>query len=130
MAGDPADETIVKSQEFQDMRQKLGPEKVDAFVRQHAVIDPGKYLPHAAPTVLFFQFATQEKFLTPERAKATAALASEPKETKVYDAPHALNAEARRDRLLFLADQLHVKPPAPDVISSIPALPQPPEPPQ
>jgi len=130
MAGGPADETIVKSPQFQDMRQKFGPEKVDAFIAQHAVIDPGKYLPHAAPTVLFFQFASQEKFFTPERAKATAALASEPKQVKVYDAPHALNAEARRDRLAFLADQLHVKPPAPEVISSIPVLPQPPEPPE
>jgi hypothetical protein len=106
----------------------MGREKVDAFAAKYSWADPGKYISHAAPATLFLQYATQEKFLTPERAKATAALASEPKLFKLYDAPHALNAEARRDRISFLAEQLNLKPLPPDVIAAIPALPQPPEP--
>lgn len=130
MAGGLSDEIEIKSPEFQEFRQKMGPEKVDAFVAKYSWADPGKYISRAAPATLFLQYATQEKFLTPERAKATAALASEPKQFKLYDAPHALNAEARRDRIAFLADQLTLKPLPPDVIAAIPALPQPPEPPQ
>jgi hypothetical protein len=45
---------------------------------------------------------------------------------KIYDAPHALNAEATRDRIAFLAKQLSFKPPDANAASVIPALVQPP----
>lgn len=61
---------------------------------------------HAAPAAVFVQFATQEDFLTPDRARRYFAKVSEPKQLKLYDAPHALNAEARRDRAAFLRTQL------------------------
>ena len=128
MASPLSDEVQMKSPEFQEFRQKTGPEKVDAYIAKYSWADPGKYISHAAPATLFFQYAVQEKFLTPERARATAALASEPKQFKLYDAPHALNAEARRDRIAFLTGQLNLKPLPPDVIAAIPVLPQPPEP--
>jgi hypothetical protein len=51
-----------------------------------------------------------------------------PKRFKLYDAPHALNAEARRDRLAFLSEQLKVKPLSEPQLSRIPDLYQPPEP--
>ncbi|MGB7848221.1 MAG: hypothetical protein WBL63_21600 [Candidatus Acidiferrum sp.] len=128
MADGLSDEMIVKSAEFQELRQKQGAEKTDAFVAKHSLIDPSKYLSHAAPAALFFQNATQEKFLTPERAKAAAAFASEPKQFKLYDAPHALNGEARRDRIAFLTEQLQLKPLPAEALAKIPDLPQPPEP--
>ncbi len=128
MAGSLSDEIEIKSPEFQEFRQKTGPEKVDAFVARYSWADAGRYVSHAAPAALFLQYATQEKFLTPELAKATAAIASEPKQFKLYDAPHALNAEARRDRIAFLTEQLGLKPLPPEAIAAIPALPQPPEP--
>jgi len=53
---------------------------------------------------------------------------SEPKTFKLYDAPHALNAEARRDRIAFLADVLSVKPPDAAAVAAIPDLVQPPPP--
>jgi len=125
MAGGLSDEIELKSPEFQEFRQKTGPEKVDAFVARYSWADAAKYVSHAAPAALFLQYATQEKFLTPERSKATAALASEPKQFKLYDAPHALNAEARRDRITFLTEQLNLKPLPPEAIAAIPPLPQP-----
>ncbi|MGA3177457.1 MAG: hypothetical protein ABSE19_08925 [Candidatus Acidiferrum sp.] len=128
MAGGLSDEIELKSPEFQEFRQKTGPEKVDAFVARYSWADAAKYVSHAAPAALFLQYATQEKFLTPERSKATAALASEPKQFKLYDAPHALNAEARRDRITFLTEQLNLKPLPPEAIAAIPPLPQPAEP--
>jgi hypothetical protein len=45
------------------------------------------------------------------RAQQYAAIVTEPKRFKMYEAPHALNAEARRDRIAFLADQLQLEPP-------------------
>jgi len=128
MAGGLSDEMVVRSPEFQEFRQKAGAEKVDAFVARYSWADAARYVSHAAPAALFLQYATQEKFLTPERAKAMAALASKPKQFKLYDAPHALNAEARRDRIAFLTEQLNLKPLLPEVIAGIPALPQPAEP--
>lgn len=128
MAGGLSDELDLQTKEAQEYRRKVGPEKFDAFVAKYSWIDPGKFVAHAAPAVLFLQYASQEKFLTPDRARAYAALVSEPKQLKVYDAPHALNAVARRDRVAFLAERLRLKPVDPAVIARITELPQPPEP--
>jgi dienelactone hydrolase len=128
MAGGLSDELDMKTEEFQQFRQKLGPEKVDAFTAKYAWTDPGKFVSHAAPATVFLQYATQEKFLTAELARQYAANVSDPKQLKLYDAPHALNAEARRDRIAFLCGQLKLKPLDASLIASIPDLPQPPEP--
>ncbi len=128
MAGGFSDELDLKTEEFQQFRKKIGPERVDAFTAKYAWTDPGKFVSHAAPATVFLQFAKQEKFLTAERARQYAAIVSEPKQFKLYDAPHALNAEARRDRIVFLSDQLKLKSLDTSLIASIPDLPQPPEP--
>jgi dienelactone hydrolase len=128
MAGGLSDELDLKTKEVQDYRQKIGPEKFDAFTAKWAWLDPGKFVSHAAPATVFLQYASQEKFLSPEHARGYAALVSEPKRFKEYDAPHALNAEARRDRIAFLTEQLNLKPLDPKLLAAIPDLPQPPEP--
>ncbi|HEV1994943.1 MAG TPA: hypothetical protein VGR03_11480 [Candidatus Acidoferrum sp.] len=128
MAGGLSDEVDMKTEDFQQFRQKIGPEKVDAFTAKYAWTDPGKFVSHATPATVFLQYAAQEKFLTAERARQYAAIVSEPKQFKLYDAPHALNAEARRDRIAFLSDQLKLKPLDPSLVTGIPDLPQPPEP--
>ncbi|HXI89321.1 MAG TPA: hypothetical protein VNO24_04820, partial [Blastocatellia bacterium] len=128
MAGGLSDEVDMKTKEYEAYRQKIGAERFDAFVAKYTWLDPGKFVSHAAPAVVFMQYATQEKYLTPEVARQYAAIVSEPKRFKLYDAPHALNAEARRDRLDFLSEQLRVKPLTSAQIASIPELFQPPEP--
>jgi cephalosporin-C deacetylase-like acetyl esterase len=128
MASPISDEAAVKTTQFQEFRQKAGPQKVDAFLAKYSWADQGKYIAHAAPASLFFQYGTREDFLTPDLAEATAALASQPKQIKIYDAPHALNAEARRDRIAFLAEKLQFKSPSAEAIAAVPDLPQPPEP--
>ena len=128
MAGTISDEVDMRSKEFQEFRTRYGPEKVDAFVAKYSWLDPGKYVSHAAPAFVFLQYATRENYLTPKRAEEYAAVVSRPKKLKIYDAPHALNAEAREDRAEFLAKELHVKPPDPAAIARIPELVQPPPP--
>jgi dienelactone hydrolase len=127
MAGSLSDEVDLQSKEEQEHRKKVGPQRYDVFVKKYAWIDPGKYVAHAAPAFVFLQYG-KEKFFTPERIRAYEKLVSEPKRLKIYDAPHALNAEARRDRVQFLTDQLKLKPLPTSVIASIPELYQPPEP--
>jgi len=128
MAGNLSDQVDMKSKEFQDFRKQVGPEKFDAFLAKYAWLDQGKYVAHAAPASVFLQYATKEDFLTPERAREYYAIVSEPKTLKFYEAPHALNAEARRDRVAFLVKELSLKATAPAAIARIPQLVQPPEP--
>jgi dienelactone hydrolase len=128
MAGSLSDEVDMRSKGFQDFRKQVGAEKLDAFISKYAWLDQGKYIAHAAPASVFLQYATKEDFLTPDVAREYFAIVSEPKTLKLYDAPHALNAEARRDRAAFLVKELGLKPPDPAAIARVPELVQPPEP--
>jgi dienelactone hydrolase len=126
MAATMSDEVSMKTPEYEEYRQKVGAEKFDAFQAKYSWTDQGKYVSHAAPAVVFLQYGSQETFLTPERAKLYAAVVSEPKRFELYDAPHALNAAARRDRIAFLTEQLKLKPLLAATIAGIPDLYQPP----
>jgi len=128
MAGGLSDALDLQTDELKQYRQKVGPEKFDAFVAKSSWLDPGLFISHATPAVVYLQYGGQEKFLTPERARKYAALVSDPKQLKIYDAPHGLNAEARRDRVNFLCEQLRLKPPEAKAVAGIPELYQPPEP--
>jgi dienelactone hydrolase len=128
MAGSLSDEVDLQSKEYQDYRAEVGPEKFDAFVAKYAWLDPGLFVAHAAPAAVFVQFATQEDFLTPERAQQYFAKVSEPKQLGLYDAPHALNAEARRDRAAFLRKQLGLAAIDWTAMNKVPELVQPPPP--
>jgi dienelactone hydrolase len=128
MAATMSDEVTRKIPEYQAYRREVGVEKFEAFEKKYYWTDHGKYVSHAAPAVVFLQYAKQENFLTPERALQYAAVVSEPKRFKLYDAPHALNAEATRDRIAFLTEQLKLKPLSAAAIASIPELYQPPRP--
>ena len=77
---------------------------------------------------MFLQYATDEPFLDRDSAKRYLAIVSEPKRLEIYEAPHALNAKATRDRIAFLAEQLSFKAPDAKAIAAIPALVQPPWP--
>jgi dienelactone hydrolase len=128
MAGGLSDESDIKTKEVQEYRQKIGAERFDEFQAKYGWLDPGKFVSHAAPAFVFLQYATQERFLTPDRVRGYATNVSEPKRLEFYDAPHALNAAARRDRIAFLTEQFQLKPLAPGVIAVIPDLVQPPDP--
>jgi dienelactone hydrolase len=128
MAGGLSDASDLQTEDYKRYRQKIGPEKFDGFMAKYSWLDPGLFVSHAAPATVFLQYAAQEKFLTPKRARAYEALVSEPKQFRLYDAPHALNAEARRDRVSFLCEQLRLKPPDMKVVAAVPDLYQPPEP--
>jgi dienelactone hydrolase len=124
MAGGWPDGVIRKTKWFGEYRQKIGPEKYDAFQAKYSWMDTGKYVSHAAPATVFLQFATDEPYASVEMDKEYFAIVSESKQMKIYNAPHALNADATRD----LSEQLSFKPPDPKAVAAIPALVQPPWP--
>src|SRR5688572_2099180 len=84
MAGSMSDEIGRDSKEFQEFRQKVGPERYDAAIAKYHYLDQGKYVSYAAPAFVFLQFGTQERWLTPDRAREHAAIVSEPKRFKLY----------------------------------------------
>jgi fermentation-respiration switch protein FrsA (DUF1100 family) len=76
-----------------------------------APLDPIAYLPKIAPRPILLQFGTSDKFVSKEVAAALAGAVREPKTVKYYDAPHALNADATRDRQAWLKRELALKQP-------------------
>jgi dienelactone hydrolase len=130
MAGNLSDEADIKTKDYQDYRQKIGAQKFDDFVDKYSWTDAGKYVSHAAPATVFLQYAMHEPFGGPDLFKQYAAVVSEPKKFKLYDAQHALNAEATRDRILFLSEQLSFTAPGAKAVDTLPPLSQPPWPKQ
>ena len=128
MAGSLSDQVDIKMGVYEKFRQQVGPEKFDAYMASHTYLDQGRFVAHAAPATVFLQFATKEAFLTPDFARAYEKVVSEPKRFKLYEAEHALNAEARRDRIAFLTEQLKLQPLSAKVIDGVPDLYQPPRP--
>jgi dienelactone hydrolase len=128
MAGSTSDQVSQSTKAFQDFRQKFGPEKVDALIAKYKYLDQGLFVSHAAPATIFLQYGSRDTGITPDQARQYAAVVSEPKQFKLYDAEHNLNAEARRDRIHFLIEQLKLKAVSDAVISAIPNLYQPPAP--
>jgi hypothetical protein len=127
MAGPLSDEVYARTDEYKQYREKIGPEKFDKFIEEYKWTDQGKYVSHAAPAFVYMQWANQEKFLTPALVKQFDPYVSEPKRMSFYEAPHALNADARRDRIAFLTEQLKLKPTPAAVIAKVPELFQPPD---
>jgi cephalosporin-C deacetylase-like acetyl esterase len=76
------------------------------FIAKLAPLDPVKFVGQIAPRPVLFQFATSDKFVSKEAAGKLANAAAEPKTVKYYDAQHALNAEATRDRQQWLKGAL------------------------
>jgi cephalosporin-C deacetylase-like acetyl esterase len=91
----------------------LWPKRDDAaradVIRRLAPLDPTRYLARIGELPTLFQFAARDKFVTKAAAEALVASASGPKEVRWYDAEHALNADAARDRLAWLRQRLSAR---------------------
>lgn len=89
-------------------RNTLTKEQQNKYFNTLADVDPINYIGHAAPAALFFQFGKTDSYPTEEKAKLYSEKASGPKLVRVYDAGHALNNEAKRDRAAWLREQIGV----------------------
>lgn len=91
------------------LRKKMDLAKVEETLKANAWADPGSYTERLGPAPALFQYGLHDEEWVPVvDAKDYFAMSSGPKEVKYYDADHALNAEATRDRDKFLRDHLEL----------------------
>lgn len=82
-----------------------GPER-QAFIEQMAPLDPISVAAQLAPAPILFQFATSDRHVPEERARALFAASGEPKQLAWYEAGHGLNEQASQERVAWLCAQL------------------------
>jgi cephalosporin-C deacetylase-like acetyl esterase len=102
------------------LRAKSPIEKIEENLKTYAWADPGNYATHLGPAPALFQYALHDDWVPLQDAKDYFAESAGPKESKFYDSDHALNAEARRDRWVFLREHLALKSLPLEVLDAIP----------
>ncbi len=82
-------------------------DKFEEYRAGMAAFDPIRYVNHAAPGALFFQFSTSDRFITNVTAEEFYNAASNPKSVKWYQVPHPMkNDDITNDRLDWLKKEL------------------------
>jgi dienelactone hydrolase len=125
MAGNYADEDYVFNPDNPAMlkvRERVGDDKIRAYLREYAWDDPVHYVGRIAPSAVFLQFGSRDEPLPEKWARRNFDMFSEPKKIAFYDAGHALDAEARRDRVRWLAERLRLRPVDEAALARIPEL--------
>jgi dienelactone hydrolase len=106
-------------------REATPVEDYRAYLAALAPLDARHYIGQATPSRLFFQFARDDEYLPVERGERYFALASEPKRLAWYDCKHAFNGLARRERAIFLCEQLGVASPSVAILDLLEQAPTP-----
>ena len=125
MAGVFADEEYIfdsKTPAIIEFRQRSGEEQLRNFFRQYAFDDPVYFIGHSAPAAVFLQFGRDDTPIPEARARGYFDRFAEPKKIGFYKAGHALNGEARKDRVQWLAERLKLSPVDPEAIERVPLL--------
>jgi predicted esterase len=117
MGGVPdTDAILVESNEpdIAGLRARHSRAELDRYLEMNRPLDGIRYVPHAKPTPLLFQFARHERYLGEAAMKRYAEAASEPKEVRWYDTGHDLNdVRALADRADWIGRRLGMKPVGP-----------------
>lgn len=89
------------------LRQQVGLDDLKKHVQVLSILDAIRYVPHAAPIPLLFQFARYERYFSREDMNQYYSAASMPKEIRWYSTGHDLNGlQVLTDRARWLADKL------------------------
>jgi pimeloyl-ACP methyl ester carboxylesterase len=78
------------------------------FTEELAPLDPVKHIGKAVGAPVLMQFGKSDPYVPVQKAQEFYDAAKEPKKILWYDAGHALNADAIRDRQAWLKEQLHL----------------------
>jgi dienelactone hydrolase len=125
MAGVFADEEYAfdsNTPAIAEFRKRIGEEALRDFFRQYAFDDPVYFIGHSAPAAMLLQFGRDDAPIPESVARRSFERFSEPKKIEFYKAGHALNAEARKDRVQWLAERLKLSRVDPEAIERIPDL--------
>jgi hypothetical protein len=112
MAGGFADEEYVfdpDNAEMRKMRERTGDDVIRDYFQKYAWDDPINFIGHSAPAAVFLQFGREDKQITEKMARRYLELFAQPKKLRFYDAGHALNHVARRERAAWLRERLSLK---------------------
>jgi predicted esterase len=107
---------------MQKVRQRIGEKTIRGFFRRYAFDDPVHFIGHSAPASVFLQFGSEDKPIPEKLARHYYDLFSEPKKIAFYQAGHALNSEARTERVQWLVERLALRPVDRSALSRIPEL--------
>ena len=123
MAGVPDEAAIYMESddpEYVELRRNTPKEELDKYLKTVATLDAIRYVPHAAPTPLLFQFARFEQYFNEAAMQRYARAASVPKVVLWYDTGHALNdIRPLVDRANWLRRHIRIGPIGPIVRRSL-----------
>jgi cephalosporin-C deacetylase-like acetyl esterase len=122
MAGVFADEEFIfdsNTPAIVEFRKRIGEEALRDFFKEHAFDDPIHFIGHSAPAAVLLQFGRDDAPIPESGARRSFERFSEPKKIEFYKAGHALNAEARKDRVQWLAERLKLSGVDPEAIERI-----------
>ena len=125
MAGVFADEEFVfesATPAIVQFRQRIGEKTLRDFFQQYAFDDPIHFIGRSAPASVFLQFGRDDEPIPEKLARHYFERFAEPKKISFYAAGHALNAEARKERIQWLAERLKLPAVDREAIERIPAL--------
>jgi cephalosporin-C deacetylase-like acetyl esterase len=125
MAGVFADEEFIfdsTTPEITEFRRRNGEEALRDFFRQYAFDDPVYFIGHSAPAAIFLQFGRDDAPIPEALARGYFERFAEPKKMEFYKAGHALNGEARKDRVQWLVERIRLSRVDPEAIERVPAL--------
>jgi cephalosporin-C deacetylase-like acetyl esterase len=128
MAGVFADEEFVfdsVTPAIVQFRRRVGEKALRDFFQQYAFDDPIHFIGHSAPASIFLQFGRDDEPIPEKLARHYFERFAEPKKIEFYKAGHALNAEARKDRVQWLAERLKLSRIDPEAIERVPGLSKP-----
>jgi cephalosporin-C deacetylase-like acetyl esterase len=127
MAGVFADEEYVFASNAMDVvqfRKKNGEAALHDFFRQYAFDDPVHFIGQSAPAAVFLQFGEEDGGIPEKMARGYFERFAEPKKIAFYKAGHALNREAREERVEWLAERLKLAGIDREAIERVPGLEQ------
>jgi len=113
MAGVFSDQEFVfdsNNPELKKFRDRTGEKPLREFFQKYAFDDPVHFVRRSAPASIFLQFGIEDKDIPETFARHYYELFSEPKKISFYKAGHALDAQARLDRVQWLAERLNLMP--------------------
>jgi dienelactone hydrolase len=86
------------------------PKDREAYLRQMEVLDVTRYLPALSPAQVFFQFASNDRYVTAKEAQEVYAAAKEPKLMRTYPTDHGLDVQrGAQDRFQWLVRHLKLR---------------------
>lgn len=112
VGGVPDAESIVMRDDpdMRALREGHTKDEIEAYFRLNRPFDAIRYVPHAAPVPVLFQFARHERIFGEAEMNRYYAAASQPKEVRWYETGHDLNdLRVLADRAAWLAPKLGLK---------------------